>query len=59
MAHAELRDQLKPLADSECLQSIKATHAKEIEGLNSKNVKLEAALETERKNAEGLVERSC
>nr|GMD74892.1 flocculation protein FLO11-like [Ipomoea batatas] len=56
MAHAELHGQLKPLADSECLQSIKATHAKEIEGLNSKNVKLEAALETERKNADDMAE---
>nr|GMC74007.1 hypothetical protein Iba_chr03cCG6160 [Ipomoea batatas] len=57
MAHVELRGRLKPLiADSKSLKSIKTTHTKEIEGLNSKNAKLEATVDMERKNAEGLAQ---
>nr|GLL21932.1 uncharacterized protein LOC109180246 [Ipomoea trifida] len=55
MAHVELHGRLKPLiADSKSLKSIKTTHTKEIGGLNSKNAKLEATVDMERKNAEGL-----
>nr|GME12219.1 uncharacterized protein LOC109180246 [Ipomoea batatas] len=58
MAHVELRGRLKPLiADSKSLKSIKTTHTKEIEGLNSKNAKLEVAVDIERKNAEGLARK--
>nr|GMC69532.1 uncharacterized protein LOC109180246 [Ipomoea batatas] len=55
MAHVELHGRLKPLiADSKSLKSIKTTHTKEIGGLNSKNAKLEATVDMERKNAEGV-----
>nr|GMD93417.1 hypothetical protein Iba_chr14fCG7240 [Ipomoea batatas] len=50
MAHAELRNKLKPLvAGSESLKSVKASHANELNEVGLKVTKLEVAMEEERK----------